>query len=141
MGKSITLRMTATTKNGRATADLTRRVRKLCFAKNFQSLLVSVNLCVLVRCHTIAIANNVLNLQCLQQIGSNVSLKMFQSVPIIFVTSLSYVFIISHSWRFVNRILGFSSSLFCTKFPQKKLLNLYKMTNSGPRVCKGPAAF
>lgn len=90
MGKSITLRSTAITKNGRATADLRMRVRKLCFAKNFQSLLVSVNLCILVRCHTIAIANNVLNLQCLQQMGSNVSLKMFQSVPIIFVTSLSF---------------------------------------------------
>ena len=90
MGKSIALRMTANTKNGRATADLRMRVRKLYFAKNFQSLLVSLNLCVLVRCHTKAIANNDLNLQCLQQMGSNVSLKMFQSVPIIFVTSLSF---------------------------------------------------
>ena len=63
MGKSIALRMTANTKNGRATADLRMRVKKLCFAINFQSLFVGWILCVLVKCHTRAIANNVLNLQ------------------------------------------------------------------------------
>ena len=66
MGVRIALRITANTKNGSATADLRIRVRKLYFAKNFQSLFVSWTLCVLVKCHTKAIANNDLNLQCLQ---------------------------------------------------------------------------
>lgn len=83
MGVNIILRSTATTKNGSKTADLMKRVKKLYFAKNFQSLLVSLNLCVFVRCHTIPIANIDLNLQCLQHTDSNVSLKILHITIII----------------------------------------------------------